>query len=143
MTHKSEWAHKPYEINWAQVQELGKPKSWKWCILQTHIKKRSLNQTFVAQVGVSSKPCYETLTLVSRCFNTRVVLKALHLLHGSADMVIVLRAPLQVQGKVLNESKNHVEKIIGRKVGINLHQKTFWKKCDYKKLTAKISKSNI
>ena len=81
-----------------------------------------LNETFV-QVGVSS--CYETPTLASRYFEHKVFLKMPHLLQSTAKMVKVMRVQLKIQGKVLGESENHVEKTIGRKLGINLNKGTF------------------
>ena len=71
LTHTS--AQTILEINWAQPQELGKAKTWKCCIIANSRQKTKfkLNQTFVKQVGVSSKPCYETLTLVSRYFKPK------------------------------------------------------------------------
>ena len=58
---------------WAQVHELGKSKSWNGCIFANAHQKTwlKLNQTFVVQVDVSSKPCFGPFEIVPRYFRPK------------------------------------------------------------------------
>ena len=63
-----------------------------------------LKRMFFVQIGVSSKPFYETLRLVARYFKPELFRKMPHLRHFEAEMVVVLLAQLKVSDKVLGKS---------------------------------------
>ena len=79
MTQKSKWVHKTYwKIIEHKCTNSENQSPGNGAFLQMHIKKRSfgLNQTFVVQVEVSSKPCYRTLKLFSRYFKPKSFTKS-------------------------------------------------------------------
>ena len=137
------------ENNLAQVHELGKSKSWKWCIFANAHQKTQfrLNQTFVVQVEVSSKPCYKTLKLVSRHFKPKSFSKG----HTSclSQQIWLYSSERNYISKVKfwTSAKTTSGKFFGRRLGIHLNPKTFWKnlrfqEIDMRKIRIQTSKRN-
>ena len=59
-----------------------------------------LKQKFVVQIGLNSKPYYETLPLVPPYFKPEVLRKIPHLTHFEAEIVVVLLVKLKISQKV-------------------------------------------
>ena len=104
LIYKCEEAQKPY---WKKIEHKSKNSEQKhhWIIDIVHFHTHTnpyqemlfiLNHTINGQVGVNSKPCFETLTLVSGHLIFKVFLKMPELKQLAAKMIIVTRVQLKI-----------------------------------------------
>ena len=121
--------------NSAKFQQLRKPNSWKWCIFASSHQNRNLSQS--KRLLYNSRWAQNHKLKHEGKFHAVLNLKSFakgRTWRIETEIVKVLLAQLKISVIVLGNSKNNVGKTIGRKLGINSSQKTFWKKLQFHKI---------